>query len=272
MNQGYFLIPTTNFNVILLFKFKFFSIVPKDFLNNNILLFLTGTINTYNKEFCVLNDPEKRKNEYINTIRYYLANYGYRILFVENSNENISSQFEVEIENKQLEILCFDGNKYDEKIGKGLGEMLCIEYGILHSSFIRQNPFIFKITGRYKILNLKNFIDFYKTHSDTELIADLTNNFKSSQSCIFGFKPFFAKKFLLNYTSILNDTSGIYFEHALAKAVLLAISENIKFYIFRYYPKIHAISGTTGKAYNISFFYFSLRRLKYFIRYYIMIR
>lgn len=246
--------------------------MPKDFLNNNVLLFLTGTINTYNKGFSVLNDPQKRRADYIDTIRYYLANYEYPILFIENSNENISSQFEFEIENKRLEVLCFDGNTYDEKIGKGLGEMLCIEYGIHNSLFIRQDPFVFKITGRYKILNLKNFINFYKTHSDTELIADLTNNFKFSQSCIFGFKPFFAKKFLFNYTSILDDTNGIYFEHALAKAVLSAISENINFYIFRYYPKIKAISGTTGKAYNISFFYFSLRRLKYFIRYYIMIR
>ena len=245
----------------------------KDFLNNNnILLFLTGTINTYNKGFSVLNDPEKRKIDYIETIRYYLTTYEYPILFVENSNENISSQFEIEINNKRLEILCFDGNNYGEEFGKGLGEMLCIEYGIQNSIFIRKNPFIFKITGRYKILNLKDFINFYKKHSDTELIADLTNNFKHSQSCIFGFRSFFAKNFLLKYSSTLSDSKGVYFEHALAKAVLSAISENINFYIFRYYPKIKAISGTTGKAYNISFFYFSLRRIKYFIRYYIMIR
>jgi hypothetical protein len=238
----------------------------------NILLLLTGTINTYNKAFTLLNDPQKRREDYISTLRYYLDNYEYPIVFVENSNEDISSQFKSDIENKRLEVLCFDGNNYDAKMGKGLGEMCCIAYGILNSSFINQDHFVFKITGRYKILNFNKFINFYKNHPDAELIADLTNNFKSSQSGIFGFKPFFAKNFLFNYTSILNDTKGIYFEHALAKAVLLGISENINFYIFRYYPKIKAVSGTTGKAYNISFFYFLLRRLKYFIRYYIMIR
>lgn len=243
-----------------------------DFSNKNILLFLTGTINTYGKGFSIISDPQERRIDYINTIRYYLKNYEFPVLFVENSNENISSYFRSEIENKRLEVLCFDGNNYDEQIGKGLGEMLCIKYGINNSLFIRQDYFVFKITGRYKILNLKKFIDYYRKYPDAELIADLTNNFKFSQSCIFGFKPFFAENFLFNYTSILNDTKGVYFEHALAKAVLLAISENINFHIFRYYPKIKAISGTTGKAYNISFFYFILRRIKYFIRYFIMIR
>ncbi|MGN6533383.1 MAG: hypothetical protein ACTHK0_16695, partial [Ginsengibacter sp.] len=162
----------------------------------NIVLLLTGAINTCNKGFTFLNDPQKRRSDYISTVRYYLDSYEYPIVFVENSNEDISSQFKNEIENKRLEVLCFDGNNYDEKIGKGLGEMRCIKYGILNSSFINQDHFVFKITGRYKILNLNKFINFYKNHPNAELIADLTNNFSHSQSCIFGFKPFFAKSFL----------------------------------------------------------------------------
>ncbi len=245
----------------------------QDFLNNNhVVLLLTGTVNTYNKDFTLLNNPKERKESYINTIRYYLKNYNYPIVFVENSNEDVSSYFTREIEHKRLEILCFNGNNYRQEIGKGLGEMRCIEFGITHSSLITDNVFIFKITGRYKIANFRNFINFYNKHPDAELIADLTNNFTSSQSCIFGFKSFFAKNFLFQYSSILNDTNGIYFEHVLAKAVLLAISENINFYIFRYYPKIKAISGTTAKPYKKSFIYFFPRMLKYLIRYYIVIR
>jgi hypothetical protein len=240
--------------------------------NNNIIILLTGTINTYNKAFTLLNDPGKRKSVYINTIRYYLENYNYPIVFVENSHEDLSAYFINEIEIKRLEILCFNGNNYPEEIGKGLGEMRCIEFGINNSSLIQESSFIFKITGRYKILNMGSFINFYKKHPDVELIADLTNNFKSSQSCIFGFKPFFAKRFLFKYISIINDTNGVYFEHALAKAVLSAISENVNFHIFRHYPRIKAISGTTGKAYKRSFIYFFPRMLKYFIRYYIVIR
>ncbi len=240
--------------------------------SNNIIILLTGAINTYNKQFTSLNNPAERKADYINTIRYYLEKYNYPIVFVENSDVNLSTYFIKEIEQKRLEILCFNGNNYSGEIGKGLGEMRCIEFGLSNSSLILESSFVFKITGRYKILNAGNFFKFYEKHSHVELIADLTNNFKSSQSCIFGFKPFFAKKFLFKYGPILNDTNGIYFEHALAKAVLSAISENLNFYIFKYYPRIKAISGTTGKMYKRSFIYFFPRMLKYFVRYYIMIR
>jgi len=240
--------------------------------SKNIVILLTGTINTYNKGFTSFNDPSQRKADYINTIKYYVGKYSYPIVFVENSDENVSADFIDEVEKKRLEILCFSGNNYPGEIGKGLGEMRCIEFAINNSSFICETSFVFKITGRYKISNAGDFINFYKKHPDAELIADLTNNFTNSQSCIFGFQPFFAKTFLFKYASILNDSKRIYFEHALAKAVLSAISENIVFYIFRYYPRLYAVSGTTGKPYKKSFIYFFPRMLKYFIRYYIVIR
>jgi len=240
--------------------------------NNNIILLLTGTVNTYNKDFTSLSDSEKRKADYINTINYYLKTYNYPIVFVENSDEDLSVHFTGQIKNGRLEVLCFNGNNYAPELGKGLGEMRCIEFAISNSSFIEKTSFVFKITGRYKISNAGKFINFYKKHPDAELIADLTNNFTNSQSCIFGFRPFFAKIFLFKYASILDDSKRIYFEHALAKAVLSAISENVVFYIFRYYPRLYAISGTTGKSYNKSFIYFFPRMLKYLLRYFIVIR
>ena len=172
----------------------------------------------------------------------------------------------------RLEVLYFEGNSYPARFGKGLGEMRSIEFAITNSVLINENCFVFKITGRYIIQNAKRFINFYQSHSDAELIADLTNNFTNSQSGIFGFKPFFAKKYLFKYDCILNDSEGVYFEHALARAVLSAMSDRVKFYIFRYYPRIKAISGTTGKPYKRRFIYFFPRMMKYLIRYIIVIR
>lgn len=103
-------------------------------------------------------------------------------------------------------------------------------------------------------------------------MADLTNNFQASLASIFGFRPFFAKKFLFKNASLINDTRGFFFEHALAKAVLEAIADGIQFQIFKFYPRIQAISGTTGKAYKKSFFFFFPRKIKYLLRYYIVIR
>ena len=241
-------------------------------INNNIVFLLTGSINTFNKDFTKLNDPEKRKNNYIKAIEYYLSRYSYPLVFVENSNEDLSACFNNYINEGRLEVFCFDGNSYPAEFGKGLGEMRNIEFAINNSKLITEDSFVFKITGRYIISNTKKFISFYTQHPDAELIADLTNNFTNSQSGIFGFKPFFVKKYLFKYASTLNDTRGIYFEHALARAVLTAMGDNVRFYIFRYYPRIKAVSGTTGEMYKKSFIYFFPRMLKYLVRYFIVKR
>jgi hypothetical protein len=241
-------------------------------IEQSIVLLLTGTININGKEFTTLSDVAVRRNNYVNTINHYLRTYNYPIVFVENSNEDISSEFTAEILSKKIEVLTFDGNNYPNEYGKGLGEMRCIEYGILHATLIKPDSFVFKITGRYIIENFKDFRNVLVKKPETELIADLTNNFKFSAAAIFGFKPFFATQFLFKNTSLLHDGKGYYFEHALAKAVLEAIGNNINFYIFKHYPKIKALSGTTGKAYKISFLWRLPRVLKYIVRYYIVIR
>lgn len=238
----------------------------------NIILLLTGTVNVYNKHFTILTNSEQRKKEYIDTIKYYLKNYPFRIVFVENSNEDFSQFFKEEINQNRLEILSFDGNNYSSEIGKGLGEMKCIEYAVINAKTIEDNSFIFKITGRYRILNFPRFINIYTGDPFIELMADLTNNFRFSSSAIFGFKPFFARQFLFKNAALINDQNKFYFEHALAKAVLEAIGEKVKFHIFKHYPKIKAISGTTGLPYKKSFLYLLPRQIKYRIRYYIVIR
>lgn len=238
----------------------------------NIVLLLTGTIHVNNKSFTLLINADQRRKEYIETINYYLDKYPFPVVFVENSNENLSPYFEKEIKRERLEILHFDGNNYSAEIGKGLGELKCIEYAVKNALTITENSFIFKITGRYKILNFPNFIRFYTKHPSLELMADLTNNFRFSSSAIFGFRPFFARNYLFKNADLINDQDNFFFEHALGKAVLEAIGNKINFQIFKYYPKLQAISGTTGQPYNKSFFYMLPRQLKYLVRYYIVIR
>ena len=241
-------------------------------IQDNIVILLTGSINVYDKHFTTITNAEIRKNEYIDTIKYYLKKYNLPVVFVENSNEDLSAYFKEEINNNRLEILTFDGNRYPAEIGKGLGELKCIEYGITNSQIINDNSFVFKITGRYKVLNLPNFIGVYNRNPSIELLADLTNNFRLSASAIFGFRPFFARQYLFKNAHLINDQDDFYFEHALGKAVLEAIGDQVKFHIFKHYPRVRAISGTTGKAVKKSFLYLLPRHIKYWVRYYIVIR
>lgn len=222
--------------------------------------------------FTAFNDKEKRRNSYVEAISYYLQNYKFSVIFVENSGEDISTHFEEYVSNGQLEVLVFNGNDYPAALGKGLGEMRCMEFAIKNSKLLQQGSFVFKITGRYKILNLGKYVEFYRKNPDIDLFADITNNFRLSASSFFGFRPFFAEKYLIPKTPMLNDSEDRYFEHILAKAILVSISEDIRFRILKYYPRISAISGTTGKAYKESLFYYIPRNIKYLLRYLIMIR
>jgi hypothetical protein len=238
----------------------------------DIILLLTGTINVYNKQFTVLTNVDQRRMDYVDTIRYYLQHYPYRIVFVENSGENISGYFEAAIKDQRLEVLSFEGNSYPEELGKGLGEMNCIEYAVNNARLFTDNHFIFKITGRYRIANFPAFIRRYERQRSMELMADLTDNFRHSISAIFGFKKFFAQQYLFKHAHLLNDSKGFFFEHALSKAVTEAVSNGIHFELFRHYPKLVAISGTTGKPYRKSFFYMLPREIKYLLRYFIIMR
>ena len=238
----------------------------------DIVLLLTGTVNVNNKHFTVHTDAATRRIEYINTIRFHLNRYPYPVVFVENSNEDLSEYFAEAISSQKLEVLYFDGNDYLADLGKGLGELRCIRHAVENASFFKEDSFIFKITGRYQIVNLPDFIKDYLEDPSIDLLADLTGNFRYSASAIFGFRPFFARTYLFKNEFLLDDRKRFFFEHSLAKAVLEAIGDNIKFKIFKHYPKIKAVSGTTGKPYNKSFFYLLPRHFKYWLRYHIVIR
>jgi hypothetical protein len=241
-------------------------------MKKEIIILLTGTINVSNKHYTSLSNPTERKKQYMETILYYLSNFEFPVVYIENSGIDISNEMVEQINSKRLEIISFTGNNYSAELGKGLGEMKCIEYAINHSKFISDNSFIFKITGRYKILNLKNIISQYLENTEVDILVDFTKYLKYSASAIFGFTRPFANNYLFRFNHLLNDSKNYFFEHALAQAALIAIGEGSQYALIKHYPKISAISGTTGKKYPSSFLYYFPRYLKYKIRDFILKR
>lgn len=210
-----------------------------------------------------LQNPEERKSQYIEAIRFYLKETDCKILFVENSNTPLNNHFEKEIAEGRLELLSFNGNNYNKQLGKGFGEMLIIEHAIQFSDFIKETAFLYKITGRYRILNVGSFIkDCICDHSNN-LIVDFKENLTFADSRLIGCSPNFLTDFLLRYRNQLNDSAGFYFEHALSKASLQAISENYRYSPLRYKPRFAGIYGTDNTKYNDSWAYWFPRNLKY---------
>lgn len=239
---------------------------------NNQLIFLTGCINPENMSYTKLNNLDLRKKHYILAIKFYLTHTTLPILFVENSGIDISDQFDKEVLDKRLEILTFYGNGFDKSLGKGYGEMIIFDYAFLNSRYIREADFIFKITGRHRLLNINRYIKFISNNSNCDLLVDLTKSLTWADSRFFGFKKHFFVNYLSKFKVLVNDTLHFYFENALAKASLQAINCNIVYYPFLIYPKFLGISGTDAKKINSNFFFLFPRFIKYFLKFHILLR
>ena len=233
----------------------------------NIVLLLTGTVNPGGMSMTALNDTAVRESQYVDSINYW-ANYSeIKIVFVENSGCDFSNKVNSHILSKKLEFFCFNGNTYDKNLGKGLGELSCIEFALLYSTFLKENPFIFKVTGRYKVLNFDTFLHYIKKNERVDLMVDLKLNLTFADSRFFGFKKEFINEYLLNYKNILNDSESVYFENILTKATLVAVSNGYSYTAMPDLPRICGFSGSLGKEFKSNYIHWMKHRFKYYLKF-----
>lgn len=227
------------------------------------VLLLTGTVNPGGMVLTAIQDVEVRKNQYLESIRFWLKTADLPIVFIENSNTDLSDNFRDEIKRGVLEMLHFDGNNFDKQLGKGVGELKCLEYACAHSSTIREAAFVFKVTGRYKVLNFKVFLEDYRAQHEVDLLVDFKWNLSFCDSRFFGFHPRFVPHFLATYGGIINDSAGVYLEHALSKAALTAIAAGCTFRPMVTLPRIEGYSATVGVRYNSTYLHWLRYKFEY---------
>ena len=211
--------------------------------NNNIAILLTGTITPNGMGNTALQDPILREKQYIDAIEYYLSGTDLRIVFCENSEKNIFHKINSEKKTTQLECITFDGNNYDKNRGKGYGEATIIKYALENSEFMKSADYLFKITGRVKVKNIKKLIKrkIYK-YQDVIGIECWGYNWMHSV-CFFCCKDWLYAT-VSNYRPRLNDDTFC-FQTMLYNAVLRTKGINI----ISIHPYIDGISGKTGKPY-----------------------
>lgn len=107
-------------------------------------------------------DPAVRLDDYLNALRHYLELIGPvidAIVFVENSSSDIS-RLKLLAEDRgmgdRVEFLVFDGMDRPASYGRCYGEARILDFAMTHSRVIAAsalNAVIYKITGRYKVMN-----------------------------------------------------------------------------------------------------------------------
>jgi hypothetical protein len=132
----------------------------------NITIILTSTvyINT-NKSHLYQTDPIERINTYLKSVLQWIHNTNFNIVLVENSGY-LFEELRM-FKNNRFEIITFKENELPEThfirndIAKGSSEMFAINYAFYNSKLINNSQFIIKITARYFIPELENYLKMY---------------------------------------------------------------------------------------------------------------
>jgi len=229
-------------------------------------ILLTGTIKPEKIVFTILVDPVTRENQYKNSISFFLKTTTSPIIFTENSNcsENLKVYFQNEISSGRLEIISYKGLKFPASYGKGYGEMDIIDHTLKNSNILKNSTHVFKITGRYQLLNFRT-LSKYALKANLDLFVRFKNNLTFCDSRFFYCSTNFLSNYLVKYKTKINDSKGIYFEHVLAKATHEAIIDGMKFSLLNTYPVFKGIYATTNTKYKTNWFYILPRKLLYII-------
>ena len=132
----------------------------------NTTIILTSTVNVnFNKIFLCQTDKNERLDTYIKSIKQWLANTIFNIVLVENSGYQFEElQQEKEIYKNRFEIISFVEKELEEAqyliddSSKGTSELFSINYAFNHSQIIKNSIFIIKITARYYIPELQEYL------------------------------------------------------------------------------------------------------------------
>jgi hypothetical protein len=169
--------------------YKYNSSIKKSLINtdlftntykNNIVIILTTTVYHHNVATLAQTDPIDRINIYIKSFSNWLKNTSFNIVVVENSGysfPDLKEYIDMDKYKDRFEIISFNELEIDETIfldnleSKGKHELYALKYACSNSNLIKntQPDFIIKITGRYFISSLENFLSGYNIKNYTGL-------------------------------------------------------------------------------------------------------
>jgi len=140
------------------------------------ILIMTATITPpADVPFLARTDPNVRIKDYEAALRFYISLLGRvldAIVFVDNSNSDISTLQAIAQQSgvaEKVEFVVFNGLDYPSNYGRAYGEFKLLDYAMAQSQIIQQqseSAKIWKVTGRYRIKNLRQIIQRQPQNTD----------------------------------------------------------------------------------------------------------
>jgi hypothetical protein len=201
------------------------------------------------------NNVLDRIEDYKKSLPFWLSlNLFKNIVIVENSGYNgdlFKQYINKSKQKKNIELIIYDGQKFDRKLGKGFGVYQQVRKVIKSSKNIKKSDYLVIVTGRYIVWNVKKII----LNTKASIMNDIIKNLSFATGHVVLYPKKFIIKYWLPFSSKTNDSLGISGEHQWAKAILRAISDGYTWQLPCEIPDTDAISGYSNTSYRKGFFY-----------------
>lgn len=207
-------------------------------------LLITGTI-IPNSNFVAHANPHQRRNEYLENLKFYSSEFpDYTVFFLENSVYNFSSdtEFTSVLSSKNITLIKFPvSDKFEQ--GKGYQEFEMLDKVIEQEC--KNYKYFVKITGRYRVLNLKNLLS---TNCET-ILLDLHKKPAVAQTNVFMVNGMFYRENFMGLYKQVDDSKGIFIEKIIYNKIIFAGLLN-RTSMFKRNPIIVGVSGSYGGTLN----------------------
>ncbi len=214
---------------------------------NEVVILLTACVNPNGMAYTKIQDSCVRLQQYKEALDWYLSNTNQRIVFVENTNYDISDYYLEHIRSGRLDVLSFQGNNYNKSLGKGYGEALIVEYAINNSRFLQGKVNIIKITGRLICKNVNRMAKAYNLNDCVYAMSRLdSRGHMEFNSQVFVAPRIFYEKYFIPRKESINDSQHYWFEHLLYHATQRWINDSYRFKEMWIPFKLTGLSGSGG--------------------------
>jgi hypothetical protein len=213
-----------------------------------VVVLLTACVHPGDVVGLARRDPATRLDDYRTALKRWLQVRSIdAIVLCENSGADVSMlRREVEAApagSPPVEIIVFEGQTFDPRLGKGFGEMGIIQHALERSAHLAGARIVLKATGRLFVTNAGRIARTIGQADGIDVFCDLRRNLATADSRVFAATPRFLREHLVPLRSMIDDSAGVCFEDALARAVHGAMAQGARYAPL---PRAHRLVGIAG--------------------------
>ncbi len=193
-------------------------------------------------------DPQLRLRDYEGALSGWLASGSVsQIVFCENSGHELGSLRRIAAAHPAIDVefLALQDDPSALTRGKGYAELGIITRALVQSRLLAASPLLLKCTGRLRVQNAARVLREVAT-GEFDIMCTLKRRGRFADSRLFAATPAFIREHLIPRANQINDSTGVYLEHVLARAVRGAADNGATWRPFATRPRIAGISGTRG--------------------------